>query len=273
MTKNTPRIFNNGSSMKIITADDHGLIREGLRAMLNRMDEQLEFVEAYDGKSLHAQLAQHPDADLLLLDVQLPDCNGLTLLSEITQLYPRLPVVMVSGDYDRETVTLAIDRGASGFLPKISLNEVLVSAIRLVMAGGIYIPPEAIKGTATPAVRLAASERVPAPVSPLTAATPFSPADLSTPASSAATSPHAAAIAACLGNQNVQALGLTERQLDVLDLLLQGMSNKQICRVLDLAEATVKVHVRAILRAFKADSRTEVVVAASRMGWKAPHQK
>ena len=258
--------------MKIITADDHGLIREGLRAMLNRMDEQLEFVEAYDGKSLHAQLVQHPDADLLLLDVQLPDCNGLSLLSEITQLYPRLPVVIVSGDYDRETVTLAIDRGASGFLPKISLNEVLVSAIRLVMAGGIYIPPEAIKGVGSAAVRLPGSEVANTSVSPLTAATPFSPAALSAPASSAA-SPHAASIAACLGNQNVQALGLTERQLDVLDLLLQGMSNKQICRVLDLAEATVKVHVRAILRAFKADSRTEVVVAASRMGWKAPNQQ
>lgn len=249
--------------MKIITADDHGLIREGLRAMLNRMDEHLEFVEAYDGKSLHVQLTQHPDADLLLLDVQLPDCNGLTLLSEITEMYPRLPVVMVSGDYDRETVTLAIDRGASGFLPKISLNEVLVSAIRLVMAGGIYIPPEALKGASTSvasaAFGLAKLSTTVAAISP------------SIP-SSFPSQPNTPMPAVSFSDQSAHALGLTERQLDVLDLLLQGMSNKQICRVLDLAEATVKVHVRAILRAFKADSRTEVVVAASRMGWKAANR-
>lgn len=219
--------------MKIITADDHALIREGLHAILRRMDELLQFVEACDGKSLESQLALHPDADLLLLDVQLPDVSGLDLLERLSGRYPSLPIVMLSAEYDRETVTRAIDLGAAGFLPKTSLNQVLVSAIQLVMSGGIYIPPEALRQAGASGAHAAA----PAPAAP---------------APGAAITP--------------ESLGLTGRQLDVLWLLLEGMSNKQICRKLDLAEATVKVHVRAILRALNVDSRTEAVVVATRMG-------
>jgi DNA-binding NarL/FixJ family response regulator len=218
--------------VKIIAADDHALIREGLHAILKRMDEQLQFIEACDGKSLEAQLAQHPDADLLLLDVQLPDVSGLTLLETLSGQYPDLPIVILSAEHDRETVTRAIDLGAAGFLPKTSLNQVLVSAIQLVMSGGIYIPPEALRPSSAPVPAPA-----PAPVAP-------APGTALTP----------------------ESLGLTGRQLDVLWLLLEGMSNKQICRKLDLAEATVKVHVRAILRALNVDSRTEAVVVATRMG-------
>lgn len=223
--------------MKIITADDHALIREGLHAILRRMDEHLQFVEACDGKSLEAQLVQHPDADLLLLDVQLPDVSGLDLLERLSERYPSLPIVMLSAEHDRETVTRAIDLGAAGFLPKTSLNQVLVSAIQLVMSGGIYIPPEALR-----------------------------PPGAATTAHAPAPAPTAGATAGSGSGITPESLGLTGRQLDVLWLLLEGMSNKQICRKLDLAEATVKVHVRAILRALNVDSRTEAVVVATRMG-------
>lgn len=235
--------------MKIITADDHGLIREGLKAILNRLGGDLVFVEAHDGASLREQLTRHADADLLLLDVQLPDCSGLELLTEVSANHPKLRTIMVSGDYDRNTVSQALELGASGFLPKTALNQVLISVIQLVMAGGIYVPPEALRGTPgrSPEIGLGGGGAM--------------------EAGGGAANPSFAGRTVEAWPGSLRKLGLTERQIDVLNLLLLGKSNKLICRELDLAEATVKVHVRAILRAFHADSRTEVVVAANRMGW------
>jgi DNA-binding NarL/FixJ family response regulator len=120
----------------------------------------------------------------------------------------------------------ALDRGAMGFIPKSANNAVMLSALRLVLSGGRYVPPEllnAVPGSALPDVNSSA---------------PKSPAEL----------------------------GLTERQLDVLALMAQGKSNKQSCRELGLAEATVKIHVTAILRTLKVASRAQAIVAVNRLG-------
>ncbi|MER2514439.1 MAG: response regulator transcription factor [Nitrosomonas ureae] len=220
--------------MKILAADDHALIREGLRAILKGFSEEVDLLEAWDGASVEKQLATNSGIELLLLDVHLPDCDGMVLLSSLVIRYPTLPIVMISAEYDSDIVSSAINRGAAGFLPKTSLNQILVSALQLVLSGGIYIPPEILRKT---------------PISPQpsvmqqqsTARKDF--VSVTTPDS----------------------LGLTERQIEVFKRLMEAKSNKQICRELDLAEATVKVHVRAILRALGANSRTEAVVAATRL--------
>jgi len=234
--------------VKILAVDDHALIREGLRAILHGFDPALVFVEAGDGQAACLRLAEHPDVDLALLDVRMPDCDGIELMGKLQALCPTLPVVMLSAEFDADTVRRAIDQGASGFLPKTSLNQVLVSALNLVMAGGVYIPPEVMRRPATAAVSgLPLATAAPAPVEAAPVVHARSPVQV--PADSKAM------------------LGLTDRQTDVLVRLLEGKSNKQICRELDLAEATVKVHVRAILRVLGVNSRTEAMVAAARLGF------
>jgi DNA-binding NarL/FixJ family response regulator len=217
--------------VKILIVDDHSLVREGLQAILSRSDLSAQFLEAWDATSVWDHITKNADLDFVLLDIQLPDCSGLELLTRIVGHRPELPVVMLSADHDSQTVTHALNLGASGFLPKTSVSEVLVSAIRLVLAGGIYVPPEALlKSTMRPAF---ASAQSTAPVT-------------------------------------IESLRFTARQVEVFRLLLQGMSNKQICRKIDLAEATVKIHVRGILRAINVSSRAEAIAKAAQLGLKLP---
>lgn len=216
--------------MKILIVDDHSLVREGLKAVLSQSDLEAKFVEAADAIGLETELANNPDTDLLLLDIQLPGTNGLDLIPKILATHPQLPIIMLSADHDANTVTRALSLGASGFLPKISLSQVLISAIQLVLAGGVYIPREALQR----------------PV--------FQPAPAAVPTTAPVT---------------FESLGFTARQVEVFQLLLQGISNKLIGRQMNLAEATVKIHVRAILRALTVSSRSEAIARAVQLGLQA----
>lgn len=236
--------------MKILIVDDHLLVREGLQAILRRAYPDMVFLDAADAQGMNEQLQLHPDVSLILLDVQLPGANGIDLLPQLKADLPKVPIVMLSGDYDRETVSRAIQRGAVGFLPKNLLDQVLLSAIQLVIVGGIYIPAEVFTRDESPGGTVGA-------LSPAQGGANGSPA----------TNGHAPAPGV------VQSLPLTGRQLEVFDYLLEGLSNKQICRQLDLAEATVKIHVRAILRTLQVNSRSEAIVAATRMGIRSRHNE
>lgn len=210
--------------MKLLIVDDHGLVREGLKAIVGQSDLQAQCLEAWDEASIWQQLTQHADIDLVLLDIQLPGLSGMELLKRMVKERAQLPIIMLSADHDSDTVSQALQLGASGFMPKSSLNQVLISAIRLVVAGGVYIPPEALLKSAV------------------------KPQAVLKPAVS------------------LDSLGLTNRQVDVLRLLLKGMSNKLISRQIDLAEATVKIHIRGILRALNVTTRTEALVKLTEMG-------
>jgi DNA-binding NarL/FixJ family response regulator len=211
--------------VKILIVDDHGLVREGLRAILGSSELAVQCIEAWDSASLWNMLEQHTDISLVLLDIQLPGLSGLSLLGDLVAQQPQLPVIMLSAEHDAVTVNQALEQGARGFLPKSSLNQVLISAIRLVAAGGVYVPPEALQKTAS-------KPTAPAPSAAVT----------------------------------VDSLGFTARQTDVFMLLLQGMSNKQICRQLDLAEPTVKIHVRGVLRTLSVSSRAQAIAKCSTLG-------
>ncbi|UCE31194.1 MAG: response regulator transcription factor [Burkholderiales bacterium] len=245
--------------MQILVADDHALIREGLRLVLRDFDPPIDWIDAADGDGVRRALAEHPDIELVLLDRQLPDCDGIVLLGELLPRHP-VPIVIMSGDASSDAVRDAIDAGAAGFIPKTSVNRVLVSALRLILEGGIYVPPEVVRSTPAPAEAVAA--RAPAPAGTRLAATGASAGH-----GGADAEPHAEPSTARNVEALARSLGLTDRQLGVLALLMEGMSNKRIGRELDLAEATVKVHVRAVLRALEVHSRTEAVVAMTRLGW------
>lgn len=211
--------------MKILVADDHALIREALRHVLKGLAGDVTVLEARDGGSACRLVEEHPDLDLLLLDLNLPGTSGFATLAELRRNHAALPVVILSAQEDATTMRAVLDGGAMGFIPKSANNAVMLSALRLVLSGGRYVPPELLN--ATPGAL------ADAPVS-----APKSPAEL----------------------------GLTERQLDVLALMAQGKSNKQICRDLGLAEATVKIHVTAVLRTLKVASRAQAIVAVNRLG-------
>ncbi len=214
--------------MKLLIVDDHGLVREGLKAILGQSDLQAQCIEAWDELSIWQCLKEHSDINLMLLDIQLPGLSGMDLLRRIVKERPAMPIIMLSADHDSSTVSQALQWGASGFMPKNSLNQVLISAIRLVLAGGVYIPPEALL------------KSVPKP-----APSPTQKVAL-----------------------QLETLGLTNRQLDVLRLLLKGLPNKRISRQIDLAEATVKIHIRGILRTLGVTNRTEALVKLTEMGYR-----
>ena len=206
--------------LKMLVVDDHFLIREALCDLLKVLKSNAIIMEAAGGHQAVQLAAEHDNIGLVLLDMNLSDRDGFTVLSRIRDHLPMASVVVLLDQPDRATVVKALNLGARGVIPKSEKRQILIHALELVFAGGIYIPREF-----------------------LTREEPESnPADIN----------------------------LTDRQLDVLVLMMQGKSNKAICRDLQLAVPTVKNHVTAILKALNVSNRTEAVIAAGVLGWPLP---
>src|SRR5215470_3876701 len=139
--------------MKILVVDDHVLIRDALRGVLKELRGDITVLEAADcGRAMEIVAAEQADLGLILLDLNLPDRDGFAVLSELRDRYPAISVVVLSAQQDRNSVVRALDLGALGFIPKSGQREVMLSALRLVFAGGIYISPEILahEGSPTP---------------------------------------------------------------------------------------------------------------------------
>lgn len=130
--------------MKILVVDDHPLIREGMRLPLRQLEADAEILEAQHAEEALAYAAANPDLDLVLLDISLPGMDGFAALRKFRERYPAVPVVVLSAHDDRVHVMQAIDAGAMGYIPKSSKSTVLLNALRLVLAGGVYLPPQAL---------------------------------------------------------------------------------------------------------------------------------
>lgn len=215
---------------KILLIDDHTLFREGVQLLLKQLDDSVEVMSAGTCKLGLELAAAHSDVDLVLLDLELPDQVRFEGLSILRERHPGLPVVMLSARDDAATVVEALDRGAMGFIPKTSSTELMLNALRLVFAGGTYIPPEAIAGHASGGASTLDGRGI------------------------------------MRASRTLADLGLTGRQVDVLRLLVRGRSNKLICRELDLAEGTVKTHMTAVLRALHVTNRTQAIIAIAKLG-------
>jgi DNA-binding NarL/FixJ family response regulator len=214
--------------MRILIGDDHALFREGINRLLEQIFPDAEYIQAatYDETIAHCSSQQPPD--LILTDLQMPGWPGFECISHIRAMLPETPLVVVSGSENGEDARMALDHGAGGFIPKSSSVQIMVSALRLVLAGGIYVPHALLQSGA----------------SGLT----------STPRD------HAAQSSSDLGHN----INLTQRQRDVLACLRQGKSNKQIAYELGLSEGTVKIHVTAIFKSLNVKNRTQAVISASR---------
>src|SRR5689334_18098539 len=127
---------------KVLVVDDHTLIREAMRDVIAELDPGCVVLEAHDGAGALDFAERHDDIDLILLDLNLPDIDGLVVLDNLRARHPTTAVVVLSGVRVRDTVTKAVDLGAVGFIPKSTAHAVMVNALRLVCSGGVYLPPE-----------------------------------------------------------------------------------------------------------------------------------
>ena len=218
--------------MKVLLVDDHPLILSALKAMIENLVPGVVVNAVSSAKEARFTLKVQEDHDLMLLDLQLGDANGFELLTEVRKTNPELSVVVLSSSDRASDVIQAIDLGAMGFLPKRMTTEDLADAIRLVMAGGIFVPTMSVNPVRD------ADEPAPSPTLPAAGGDSL---------------------------PSFEELGITPRQADVLTLLLQGKSNKDIARRLGLSVETIKDHVQAVLRALGVSSRTQAVLAVGQM--------
>lgn len=208
-----------------LLVDDHALFRAGLVVLLQKMSGDAVVHEVGTAAAALQTAAENPAIDLVLLDYTLPDSNGIQVLRALKLARPELPVILLSAHIDSGLIQQALKEHASGFIPKTSTPDVMLSAVQLVLNGGIYIPLEAMNA----------------------------PAAASFPSSFQAAS---------VGGR----IQLTQRQMDVLQQMKNGLSNKEIARQLHMSPSTVKVHVAAILRELAASSRTQAVFLAKDRG-------
>jgi DNA-binding NarL/FixJ family response regulator len=208
------------SAPTIIVADDHPLFREALRGAVARVLPNAHLREAADVEALYALVEKESDADLLLLDLNMPGAQGFSALVHLRALHPQLPIVVVSAREEPAVMRRALDHGAVGFIPKSADAATLGEAIASVLEGNRWAPAAALSAPAAAADEHDAAQRL---------------------------------------------RDLTPQQFRVLQMLGNGLLNKQIGYELNVSEATVKAHVTAILRKLGANNRTQAVLIAGRL--------
>ncbi len=214
---------------QFLIVDDHPILQRAIAQEFEEIEPGCQVSLAGRLEDALRMMRNGMRFDLILFDLRLPDVSGIEGLATLRKHHPECRVVVFSAEADSPMIVRCLDLGAAGYIPKNLPGETVRSALRLVVSGCAYVPPQILAG-----------ERL--------------------------RSEHGAA----LRSSDPRRLGLTERQVDVLRLILRGLPNKLICRQLALAEGTVKVHVSAVLRALGVQNRTQAVIAASRIGLRLP---
>ena len=220
--------------MRVLVCDDHALFREGLRLLLQRLDDSID-VSLTGSCEKGVQEATHLPFDLVLMDWHMDGLSGADALLAFREVAPFARLVVVSGDRSAALVRSVVDLGAVGFIPKDASPEVLMLALRTIASGGVYLPgsvlPGGYQGGSGSDEGLWREQ--PSAV----------PRDVR------------------------QAFpNLTERQADVLRSALRGLPNKLIARELGISDGTVKTHLSAVFRELDVQSRTEALYVAAKHG-------
>lgn len=205
--------------VRLLLADDHPIVREGLHAILNTQPDFEVVGEAADGRHLVTQaVALRPN--VVLTDLEMPDMDGVEAIRQIRKALPNTRVIVLTAFNTDDRIVNSIQAGAQGYLLKGAPRAEIFNAIRVVNSGGSLLHPLI-------ASRLIQGVRAPA---------------------------------------KLVAEVLTEREMEVLRLLAQGKSNKEIAAALTVTERTAKFHVAAILGKLGATNRTEAVTLAVQRG-------
>jgi DNA-binding NarL/FixJ family response regulator len=213
--------------MQVVVADDHPLYREALSLRLKQQLPEAEIIEVGALDDLLALSETDGDqVELVLLDLCMPGMIGGQTVERVVRAFPQAAVVLVSGVAQFQDIRQAVDAGARGFLPKTMSSKHFAQAIEMIMGGGTFLPADTLKKCG----------------------------------------PSAVADSDAQGEAVELATELTPRQQQVLAHLASGATNKEIGRHLDIAEVTVKLHIRQVLRKINARNRAEAVSIATRAG-------
>lgn len=223
--------------MRILIVDDHELFRNGLRFQINAIDPVIEIVESGSFSGALRLVEAGHQFDKVFLDVMIPDAVDWreALTSVRDQECPPDAIIMSGGD-DPRIVRAALDLGAIAFIPKSLSGEILESALRLVLVGGFSLAPQALRQAFVGGGHGGAGYD--GPCSPASAELEDDPGDLP----------------------------LTPRQREVLQHINSGMSNRRIAEVMDLSEATIKMHIGRLFKVLGAQSRTDALALARKRG-------
>jgi DNA-binding NarL/FixJ family response regulator len=131
----------NNDRMKLLIVDDHAILREGLVALLQQFEQGANVLQASDTTEGLRLAEAHPDLDAVFLDLNMPDQGGMEIIPIFARRCPQLPVIVLSSSEDPSDVRLALKSGAFGYVPKSASPRNILSALRLVLSGEIYIPP------------------------------------------------------------------------------------------------------------------------------------
>lgn len=219
--------------MKILVADDHKLVRDGLKPFLQELAPDVEVLDAANMDEALATASAVPDLGLVLLDLMMPGMDGLKGLEALRAKCPGVPVVIVSGFSSRDHVVAAVQAGAAGFIPKTVSGTAMVNALRLVLSGEKYLPSSTFFDD------------------------PANPTMMMPPNMGRSTT----------GGVPAPFDKLSRREAEILALLVEGRTNKEIALCLDLQEITIKVHLRNVYRKIGAANRAQAVRIAMSSGW------
>lgn len=197
----------------VLLADDHEICRKGLKPIISQLLPSAEFLEASNYRDSLSALHDNANIALAIIDLNMPGVNSLDDLKELIVKGRDVPFIVLSASDSASDIRAAFDSGVLGYVVKTQTAEVILNALRLVLSGGLYVPPELLQES-----------------------------------------------------RKTTSCKLTQRQLDVLELLVRGESNKAIARHLRLSEATVKAHLVTILKTLNAKNRTQAVIMAQDLG-------
>ena len=227
MTEVVAAMHNGPEPSSFIVADDHPLVRQGVRMVLETEFPGTRVTDAADLDSVLAAVVEQPRA-ILLIDLDMPGMDGVESLGALRQSFPLLRMAVLSGNADRATVADALNAGVNGYILKAGPPDELLYAISTIQGGRVYLATVLSKFSGKAALPAVSVLQEPEPRQELPP--------------------------------------LTQRQREVIAWLMNGHSNKQIARDLHIGEGTVKIHVAAVLRVLGVQNRTEAVMAAIRLG-------
>ncbi|AZV45282.1 response regulator [Peribacillus asahii] len=219
----------------IVIIDDHQLFREGVKRILD-FEASFDVVAEGDDGSDAVNLVENYHPDVVIMDINMPNVNGIEATQQLIQQYPETKVIILSIHDDENYVQHALKTGAQGYLLKEMDADALIEAVRVVADGGSYLHPKVTHNLVKEYRRLVSDEN----------------ANQDTI--------HAPEIRRPLHL-------LTRRECEVLQLLADGQSNRAIGETLYISEKTVKNHVSNILQKMNVNDRTQAVVLAIKNGW------
>jgi len=214
--------------MNVLLVEDHRLVADAMRMMLQDIDAGVEVTSCYSTQHALSIVDAGRDFDLVLTDLFMPGIDGLGLLAGLRNRHARVPIVVISGHDEDRFIRAAIEHGASGFIPKTLPGTEVILGLREIIAGGRFFP-----------AGFSHEERSGDPRG----------GDAATPAT---------------GEDSGPTPG--RKQLQVLQLMADGNSNKQISQIVGITEATVKYHTSQLFRLFGVRNRTSCVREAQRRG-------